>query len=492
MRQPLHVKAMGLHMFHTFVLTLATTLALPVVLPTIAEDFNAPVTTVVWILIAYFLGLGGATVALGDITTYFDRRALVVLGLAVDVLVMSVIFFTTDIYVFIICRFLSAAFRVFLWVILQVIAIGGFPPERRGKAVGYSMFASGLGLVLSTTFTGFVADNLGWRWLFMGTSVVYLAMIPAVFLLLPKLPPEAENRKPLSEFDFLGSVLLVVGAIALITSGQLLVLGLSSDASTALPAVLAVTAVASLAGFVWVELHAEAPILKLSIFRIPSVTLAAAQATVMGFATGSIGLMLPFMLRLGYGWSQAHLGNVLIAQNAARPPAGPVAGYLSDKFGSVAVFLPAAGINVIGQIGLALLGASPAVHVVVGVLLIWGTGQAVMQTANMRQIFASLPANQLHLAPSLNLTMSTLGITAGFAFGSLAIDRAQDASEGGAAFLDRMDEALLVVTVLFTIGIIVAQLLPRLLLRSGTAALETVEALPPAAADAGSEEETTR
>ena len=39
---------------------------------------------------------------------------------------------------------------------------------------------------------------------------------------------------------------------------------------------------------------------------------------------------------------------------------------------------------------------------------------------------------------------------------------------------------------------IVAQLLPRLLLRSGTAALETVEALPPAAADAGSEEETTR
>ena len=472
-------------MFHTFVLTLATTLGLPVALPTIADDFNAPATTVIWVMIAYFLGLGGATVALGDVTTYFDRRALVILGLAVDVLVMSFIFFTSSIYVFIVCRFLSAAFRALLWIILQVIAIGGFPAEHRGKAIGYSTFASGLGLVLSTTFTGFVADHLGWRWLFMGTSVVYLAMIPAVLLMLPKLPPEAENRKPLSEFDLLGSVLLVGGAIAFITSGQLFAQSLTSDTSSALSVVLAVAGVASLIAFVRVELHAKAPILKFSVFRIPSVTLAAAQAAVMGFATGSILVMLPFMLHLGFGWSLGRVGNVLIAQNAARPPSGPVAGYLSDKFGSVAVFLPAAAVNVVGQVGLVLLGASPAVHLVIGVVLLWGTGQAFMQTANQRQIFTALPASQLHLAPSLNLTMSTLGITVGLAVASRAIDRAQDVSDGGPAFLNRMDESLLLITACFTVGIVLSQMLPRLLVRLRTDFAETVEVAPPVPDDGG-------
>ena len=459
--QPLHGKALGLYMFHTFTMGVATISGLQLAIPTIMEDFNAPVTTVVWISIAYFVALVGATMALGDVTTYFDRRALVVLGIAVDILLMLVIFFTHNIYVFIVCRFLSATFRIFPWLILQVIGIGGFPPEQRGKAIGYNTLVTGLGFMLALPLTGFFLDHFGWRWLFMACSLVYVALIPVVFLLLPKLPPDVEKRKPLSEFDVLGSVLMVTGAISLLTSLQLFARGLSS---TTLPVVLALLGVSSLAGFIWVELHAKSPILKFSIFRIRNVTLAASQAVIMGFTNGAFSLMLPFMFIAGVGWSAGHTSNVLFFQNVTRPPSGPLAGRLSDKFGSAAVILPAAVISVAGQVGLVLLNASPAAHVVVGVLLFWGTGQALMQTANLRQIYAALPASQLHLAPSVNLTMQTLGSATGVAFASLAVERAQDLG-GGVPFLGRIDDAMLAVTAFFIVGIILTQTLPRLLLR---------------------------
>lgn len=470
--QPLHVKALGLYMFHTFVMGVATISGLQLAIPTIMEEFDAPVTTVVWISIAYFVALVGATVALGDLTTYFDRRVLVVLGLAADIVVMMVIFFTTNIYVFIVCRFLSATFRIFPWLILQVIGIGGFPHEQRGKAIGYNTLVTGLGFMLALPFTGFVMDHFGWRWLFMGCSLVYLVMIPVVFLMLPKLPPETDKRKPLSEFDFLGSALIVVGAISLITSLQLFARGSSSNA---LPITLGSIGAASLAGFIWVELHARAPILKFSIFKIPNVALAASQAVIMGFTNGSYGLLLPFLFISGVGWSAGHASNVLFFQHLTRPPSGPMAGRLADRFGSAIVILPAAAVSVVGQLGLVLLNASPAVHVVAGILLFYGTSQAVMQTANLRQIYAALPTNQLHLAPSVNLTMTTLGSTFGLAIASLAIDRAQKAGEGGTAFLNRIDEALLVITALFTLGIILTQLLPRLLLGSRRASAGTAE-----------------
>src|SRR5687767_10129317 len=82
---PLHVRALGLYVTYTFIMSIATTMGLQLALPTIIEEFDVPVTTAVWVLISYFVALAGATVALGGLSTYFDRRMLVVLGIAVDI-----------------------------------------------------------------------------------------------------------------------------------------------------------------------------------------------------------------------------------------------------------------------------------------------------------------------------------------------------------------------------------------------------------------------
>lgn len=466
---PLYQRALALYLAYTFIMSVGTVNGLQIALPQIMDDFDIPVTTAAWVGMAYFVALAGGTLALGGLTKIYDGRKLVIFGLVADCVVMVITFFTQDIYVFIVCRFLSPLFRVFPWLVLQVEGIGGYPTEQRGKAVGYNMISQGLGLMLALPLTGLVVDTIGWRWMFMGTTFIFLAMVPLVLATVPALQPDPTQKKKLSEFDFLGSILMMGGTIALITALQLFARGLAGGAL--IPG-LALVGIVALAGFVWVELHTREPVLRFSLFRDPNVFMASTQAVMMGAITGIFLLMLPFLFIQGYGWTAAYASNILLFQNLTRPAAGPVGGRLADRFGTGSVILPAAGITVIGQIGLMLLGVSPGWIFVAGVLLLWGTGLALMQTANLGQIYAALPRNQLHLAPSLNLVVTTFGTTSGQATGSLLVERIGGAAETSADFINGLSVAILVITVIFAIGILVSQVLPRLLINRKASELE--------------------
>jgi DHA2 family multidrug resistance protein-like MFS transporter len=450
-------------MLHIFLMTLFTTNGLQLALPTIMKDFDVPVTTVVWIMIAYSVALSGGTLAMGAISTYFDRRTLVVIGLVVDVGLMMVTFLTGNIYIFIVCRFFSALFRVFPWLILQVVGIGGFPVEQRGRAVGFTTLAQGLGLMISLPLTGFFTDVIGWRWLFVAGSVGFVAMVPLVYALIPSLPAEKGGAGTKS-FDFAGTALMMTGLITLITSLQLFARGLGGSGVL----LLAGVSVTTLVGFLWVELHTKMPVLDFSLFKSAEVTLAASQSIFVGFGIGSFLVLLPFLFQEGIGWTGAYRRGVLLFQNLTRPVAGPVSGRLADRFGSFAILFPAVIVSVIGQTVLAFVGTAPAVALVVGALIFWGTGQAALQTVNLRQIYTALPHDRLHLAPSINLVLSTLGTISGQAIGSLVVQHSE--GQAPADLVSGISQAILAISVFFFVGMVLTQILPRLLLRRGAVA----------------------
>src|SRR5215207_9413157 len=91
---PTYQRALALYMLHSLIMSTLTVSGLQVALPKIMSDFNVPVTTAVWIAIAYFVALSGGTMTLGGITTLFERRKLIVIGLAGDIVVMMITFFT--------------------------------------------------------------------------------------------------------------------------------------------------------------------------------------------------------------------------------------------------------------------------------------------------------------------------------------------------------------------------------------------------------------
>ena len=462
MQIPVHVRALVLFMVHQTSMMLGTVMGLTVAFPAITEDFGTTVDTTVWIQLAYSLALAGSTFSVGLSSTLLDKRKLVVFGLFADVVLMVVIFYTSSIYVVIVCRFFSAFVRVYPWLILQVMGIGGFPPHQRGKVLGIVAVTQGFGMLASVPVAGFVTEFFGWRWLFMGTAMFYLALAPLAWRLLPSQARAADAPRPrLSDFDVPGSVLMLIGMVSALVAVQVFVRGISPLVALT----LGVTGFSALLLFLWVELQARTPVLPFALFRIRGVLMGAMQAVSFGWVNGSLQLLLPFLLIVGYGWSLTYAASVMLAMNLVRPASGMLSGWCSDRYGSSAVILSAAVVAGTGQLLLASLGTSPSVLWVVGALVLMGTGQAFMQTANQRQLFTSIPREQLHAAPSTSLVLTTSGSATGQAVVSAALGTTIAVVSGGTggsgALASTASSTIVVITIVFGVSLTMAQVLPR-------------------------------
>jgi len=450
-----------------FIMGVGTIVGLNLVLPEIVEEFDTTLTVATWLQLAYFLALAGGTFAIGQTTTLLDRRKLVVIGLLADTAVMVFIFYTHNIYLFIGARFVGALVGLYPWLILQVMGIGGFPVEQRGKVLGAVAFMMGMGTLLAVPVTGFVSVQWGWRWLFMGSGVLFgtLAVI-AWFAIPPQPRPSDAPKVSFAQFDFPGSVLMMVAVAGSLTCLQALVRGLE-------PFVAITTGSAgllALGAFVWVERKTATTVVQFSIFRLQGILSGAIQAGLMGWSSGSVLLIIPILFVVGYGWSVAHAAAVLFFMNILQPVAGFVSGWLSDKYGSARIIAGAAVIGVTGQIVAASMNASPPLQLVIFALVLIGMGQAFMQTANQRQLFTSFPRHLLHLAPSTSLVLMTFGSTSGQAIVSAILDTGRDPVQGLAdpGLVSAVRVSLVLVTVVFAVGIVCSSFLPRLLPKTAT------------------------
>ncbi|HEY7062853.1 MAG TPA: MFS transporter [Chloroflexota bacterium] len=457
-------RALALFMAHQSAMHLATAAGLTVALPTMMAEFHADIATVIWVQLAYSVALAGGTIPLGQLDTLLGRRTLILVGIAADLVLMLVTCVTGSIYVVIVARFLSALVRTPPWLYLQLLSIGSYPAEERGKALGLTKLAQGAALVVAVPLTGWVTDHWGWRWMFLGTAAIWAVLLVAVWRLVPADEPAPTRGRGLSRLanvDVLGGLLLMSGVIGVVAALQTFAKGQPSPPGIAAGAL----GVVALVAFVGQERRARAPILLWSLFGVRDIFVSAAQAFFLGFANGVVVLLLPFLFIKGYAWTAAYSGVVLLFLNLPRPPAGLLGGWLADRYGSRNVIAPAALAVLAGQLLLAGLGLAPPLAMIVAALLLLGLGDALATTANLRQIFSAMPRAHLQLAPGTNLVLSLLGATVGQAFVAAALELGGVASAAGvgeAALVSAAATLLLATSALFVVGMAVAQVLPGL------------------------------
>lgn len=466
---PPHLVALGLFFVYSLAMTTGTVMGLNVALPVIIQELDTTVTMASWIQVMYFLALAGGTFALGRVSNVFNKKKLIIIGVLADIPLMLLVFFTDSIVLFIISRFFSPLFRVFPWLNLQVIGIGGFPEHQRGRVIGISAAVQGLGMVIAPALTGWVTEAFGWRWLFMGTA---WAFVPIAILMVLMLSDE-ESAQPkqkisVTDFDLPGTALMMIGVMSLLMGLQFSAGGSGLTSSILLGGI----GIASIVAFIYVETRAVNPIIILSLFKVRGIALASSQAVVIGLASGAFMLVLPFLLINGYGWSMAFVGTMMVFMNIARPVSAPVAGWLSDRFGSSKVIFGGTVIAIIGQLILATLDADPTIRVVIGCLMLWGLGHGAIQPSNLRQLFKFFPKSQLHMAPSTSLTFTTLGSTSGQAIAAVILENSgvrsvssvAGISSGSSRVIDDVALMLIGISVLFGLAMVVTQIVPRVFL----------------------------
>lgn len=202
-----------------------------------------------------------------------------------------------------------------------------FEPRERGRYQGLTGAVFGLASVFGPMLGGWITDALSWRWIFYVNVPFGIIALAALGLVMPR--PEPSRRR--YEVDYLGAFALVAGVVPL-----LLALNWGgSEHPWGSPTIvgLLLAAVVMLALFVWRELHAEEPILDVTLFKDKSFT--ASMTVLFCSGVGMFGsiMFLPTFMQIVLERSASNSGALLTPMMLAMVAGSAGVGQLISRTG---------------------------------------------------------------------------------------------------------------------------------------------------------------
>ena len=163
-------------MLSTFMEVLDTTVV-NVSLPHIAGSLSATVDEATWTLTSYLVSNAIILPLTGWLSNFFGRKRMLMMSVTGFTIASFLCGLAPSLPFLIVCRVIQGACGGGLQPISQAVLLESFPPEDRGKAMGFW----GLGIVvaplLGPVLGGWLTDSYSWRWVFYINVPIGLASI---------------------------------------------------------------------------------------------------------------------------------------------------------------------------------------------------------------------------------------------------------------------------------------------------------------------------
>lgn len=147
-----------------------------------------------------------------------------------------------------------------------------------------------------------------------------------------------------------------------------------------------VVSLASLALFIHTERRVATPILSLGLFRNRLFTASNLSLFFITSTQSAISVLLPFYLQNLMGFTPTQMGWLLIGSSVVIVMLAPLAGWLSDRFGSRLLCSIGAAVIVLGQYLIASLTLQSSVFQLVLPQVLIGLGWALFNSPNQSAI----------------------------------------------------------------------------------------------------------
>ncbi|MDB4954781.1 MAG: drug resistance transporter, EmrB/QacA subfamily [Myxococcales bacterium] len=237
-----------------------------VALPSIQHGLHFSATSLQWIVNAYALVFGGFLLLGGRASDLLGRQRLFIAGVVVFTVASLINGIATSSGMLIGGRALQGLGAALVSPAALSIVTTTFAEGReRTKALGiWSAIAAGggaFGLIIG----GLLTETLSWRWVFFVNLPIGIA---AALLSLRFIPNTRSEEKP-ETADVAGAVTVTGGLLLLVYA---IVKAQSYGWGDVKTIGLFAAAVALLASFVVIELRSKSPLIRLSIFRLRSLT----------------------------------------------------------------------------------------------------------------------------------------------------------------------------------------------------------------------------
>jgi EmrB/QacA subfamily drug resistance transporter len=251
--------------FGQFMVVLDATIV-NVALPAIQTDLHFSDSSLPWVVNAYTLLFGGFLLLGGRAADLLGRRSLFLAGVAVFSLASLANGLATSETMLIVGRAVQGLGGAMLSpAALSVITTSFDEGAARTKALsiwaGVAAGGGAVGLLLG----GFLVESLSWEWIFFVNVPVGAAIVAAAL----KWVPESRQEGAMRHFDLAGAATVTGGLIAIVYA---IVESSSWGWGSPRQLGLAAIGVALLAAFVAIERRSPAPLVRLELFKLRSLS----------------------------------------------------------------------------------------------------------------------------------------------------------------------------------------------------------------------------
>lgn len=380
-----------------------------VALPTLLQDFNTDLPTLQWVVLAFLLGLSVLMLSVGRLADMAGKKRIFSIGLVIFVAGSILCGLSPTVYALIASRLVQSIGAAMIVALGVAIVTETWPPQERGRAIGFSAGVMSLGIVAGPTLGGLIISALGWHWIFFVNIPLGVVALLMVWRYVPPLRPKAQHER----FDFLGAGVLGLGLLAF-----LLALTVGQRAGFSAPPILVLFALAAVCAFAFVavERRVRSPMIELGLFRNIQFSLNLFTGFLTFVAIAATTFIMPFYLELVMNQSVAKVGLLIAIVPTTLAVLGPLSGTLSDRYGTRPVSVAGLILLVIGYLTSSTLSASTSIPL--GYVLCTlgvGLGMGTFQSPNNSAIMGAAPRNRLGISSSMLSLTRTLGQTTGIA-----------------------------------------------------------------------------
>ncbi|WP_348651051.1 MFS transporter [Micromonospora sp. WMMD812] len=381
---------------------------LTVAVPVLTTELGASTADVQWIINAYALVLSGLLLTAGSAADRYGRRRMLLAGLVLFGLGSLVAGLARTTEQLIAARAGMGVGGALLATATLAVAMQVFDPTERSRAIGIWAATSALGFAAGPPIGGAVLAHLPWGAIFLMNVPIVVICLLAGRALIP------ESREPArGHLDLVGVALSVAGLTTVVWS----IISGPERGWASVEVLGAAAAGAGLLGFfvLW-ERRTPEPMLDMHFFRDRRFVGAVCGVVLITFgATGALFLLTQHLQFVrGYPAWEAGLRMAPFALSIVLLNVSGVAAALIRRLGLAAAI--ALGMTLLA-VGLAVVTHDPTdgYGVLLGGLLVMGTGCALANPAIVEAVMSAIPARKAGAGAGIDGTMTEVGSSLGIA-----------------------------------------------------------------------------
>ena len=274
-------------------------------IPSIGSEFDVSASSIGWMVTIYALSVAAFSVPWGRIADITSRRNVMVIGLGLFALGCLASVMATSFGMLLVMRLMQGIGASMVFSTNTAILISAFPPNKRGRAIGFNLGGVYVGLSSGPVLGGFLNHQLGWKSIFIFTVAMTVVSLILAVVFLPKDTALNKGRK----LDVGGNILFIISIVVLMLGlSQTTVYGKWS-------LVMIAVGVALVIAFIIYENRQKDPALKVSLFKSNiGFGLSNLSAMLNYAATSALTYLVSVYLQVIMGYSSQVSGLIMICQ----------------------------------------------------------------------------------------------------------------------------------------------------------------------------------